>query len=81
MALNIKDEAVHEAVRQLATLTGESQAQAVATAVRERLARVEQDDLSGRLRAIGRETARRIVPSNRRLDHGELLYDDRGLPA
>ncbi|MDG4663751.1 type II toxin-antitoxin system VapB family antitoxin [Mycobacterium sp. 236(2023)] len=81
MALNIKDEAVHEAVRQLATLTGESQAQAVATAVRERLARVEQDDLSERLRVIGRETARRIAPESRTRDHGELLYDDRGLPG
>ena len=33
MALNIKDASVHEAVEQIAKITGESQAQAVATAV------------------------------------------------
>ena len=38
MALNIKDDSVHEAVKRITLITGESQAQAVATAVRERLA-------------------------------------------
>lgn len=80
MALNIKDQSVHEAVKQLAKLTGESQAQAVATAVNERLARVRQDDLAARIMAIGRKAADRMAMDTRQLDHGELLYDDRGLP-
>ena len=81
MALNIKDAAVHEAVRQIAAITGESQAQAVATAVNERLARLEKDDLAARLLAIGRKSASRMRPEGKRLDHGALLYDERGLPA
>jgi antitoxin VapB len=81
MALNIKDETVHEAVKQLAKLTGESQAQAVATAVNERLARLQEDDLAARLLAIGRKTASRLSTETKQLDHGELLYDERGLPA
>jgi antitoxin VapB len=81
MALNIKDPSVHEAVKRLATLAGESQAEAVAVAVHERLARLQQDDLATRLLDIGRKTARRMTPATRRLDHGELLYDDEGLPA
>ena len=81
MALNIKDDSVHEAVRRIALITGESQAQAVATAVRERLARLQKDDLAARLLAIGRKTADRMSPEAERLDHGALLYDDRGLPA
>jgi antitoxin VapB len=81
MALNIKDESVHEAVKKIAQITGESQAQAVAAAVNERLARLEKDDLAGRLLAIGRKTADRMTPEFRRLDHGALLYDDRGLPT
>ncbi len=81
MALNIKDAAVHEAVKQIARITGESQTQAVATAVNERLARLQTDDLAARILAIGHQTASRMSPETKRLDHGELLYDDRGLPA
>ncbi|QZT57948.1 MULTISPECIES: type II toxin-antitoxin system VapB family antitoxin [Mycolicibacterium] len=80
MALNIKDEKVHDAVKQLARLTGESQAQAVATAVQERLSRVQQDDLAERLLALGRRTAQRMTSATNDLDHGEMLYDDAGLP-
>lgn len=81
MALNIKDPSVHEAVKEIARITGESQAQAVASAVRERLAHLQQDDLAARLLAIGRRTAARMSPEAKRLDHGALLYDERGLPA
>ena len=81
MALNIKDSMVHEAVKQIAKLTGESQTQAVATAVNERLARLQRDGLAAELLAIGHKTASRMSPETKRLDHGALLYDDRGLPA
>ena len=79
MALNIKDDSVHDAVKRITAITGESQAQAVATAVRERLAMLERDDLTARLLAIGRKTASRMS-ADAELDHGALLYDDRGLP-
>jgi antitoxin VapB len=81
MALNIKDPSVHEAVKQISKITGESQAQAVATAVSERLIRLQRDDLAARLLAIGHKTASRMSPETKRLDHGALLYDERGLPA
>jgi antitoxin VapB len=81
MALNIKDASVHEMVKQIAKITGESQAQAVATAVNERLTRLQQDDLVARILAIGHKTASRMSPETKRLDHAEMLYDERGLPA
>ena len=81
MALNIKDDSVHEAVKRIASITGESQAQAVATAVRERLARLETDALAARLLAIGDKSASRMSADATALDHGALLYDDRGLPS
>jgi antitoxin VapB len=80
MALNIKDELVHDAVKRIARITGESQAQAVATAVNERLARLQRDDLAARLLAIGHKTASRMSPETKQLDHAALLYDERGLP-
>ena len=62
MALNIKDDSVHEVVKRIALITGESQTQAVATAVHERLTRLEKDELATRLLAIGHKTANRMSP-------------------
>jgi antitoxin VapB len=53
----------------------------VATAVRERLARLEKDELAARLLAIGHKTASRMSADAKALNHGALLYDDRGLPS
>lgn len=80
MALNVKDPSVHEAVKQIAKITGESQAQAVATAVSERLARLQTDDRAALLLAIGHKSAVRIGSADQQLDHAALLYDQRGLP-
>lgn len=81
MALNIKDPGVHDRVKRLAAITGESQAQAVATAVEERLARLQQEDLAARLLAVGQRAASRMRDTGKPLDHAGLLYDERGLPS
>jgi antitoxin VapB len=83
MSLNIKSEHTHQLVRELAGLTGESQTMAVTVAVQERLARLrsaEQAPLAERLLRIGRDTAARLKEPWRSMDHGELLYDEHGLP-
>ena len=81
MALNIKDASVHETVKRIALITGESQAEVVAKAVDERLVRRQQTALAGRWLAIGHETATRMTPEARQLDHGAMLYDEQGLPS
>ena len=84
MSLNIKNTETHELVQELAALTGETQTAAVTIAVRERLERIRhlrEAGLAERLVAIGADTARRLSEPYRSADHGELLYDDRGLPA
>jgi antitoxin VapB len=85
MSLNIKSEETHELTRELARLTGESLTEAVTTAVRERLERVRGERSQVRARAdallaIGRDVAGRLTDPARTLDHGDLLYDERGLP-
>jgi antitoxin VapB len=83
MALNIKNEATHRRVRELARLTGESQTAAVDQAVRERLERVRckpRKDIAQRLIEIGRECAARLKEPYRSMDIDELLYDENGLP-
>lgn len=83
MSLNIKNERTHQLVKELAQLTGESQTAAVMIAIQERLDRIrgaQGPRLAERLVGIGRDTAPRLEEPWRSVDHGELLYDDRGLP-
>jgi antitoxin VapB len=83
MSLNIKDEETHRLVRELTRLTGESQTAAVTIAVRERLDRLHaagRRSLADRLLAIGKDTAPRLKEPFRSAEHGELLYDEHGLP-
>ncbi len=83
MSLNIKDEKTHRLVRELARMTGESMTAAVGEAVRERLARVRAVRGAGmaeRLLKIGKECAAHLKEPYRSVDHGELLYDENGLP-
>jgi antitoxin VapB len=83
MSINIKDEKTHRMARQLAKLTGESMTAAVGLAVQERLERVRSKrgtGLAERLLKIGRETAPLFKEPYRSMDHGDLLYDEKGLP-
>jgi antitoxin VapB len=84
VALNIKSPEAHRLARELAELTGESMSAAVVVAVRERRDRVlnaRSGGLAERMLEIGRDCARRLPESERTIDHGELLYDENGLPA
>jgi antitoxin VapB len=83
MSLNIKNQETYQLAEELAKLTGESLTKAVTEAVRERLVRVRRDQgvrLSDRLLRIGRDCAKRLREPYRSTDHGDLLYDERGLP-
>lgn len=85
MSLNIKNKDAHKLARQLARLTGESMTQAVTEAVRERLQRVQNKEkhaakLSDRLLEIGQDCAKRLKEPFRSGEHGDLLYDEKGLP-
>jgi antitoxin VapB len=83
MSLNIKNEKTHRLVRELAKATGESMTAAVDKAVQERLERVRRNkkgDLAERLLQIGRECAPLWKEPYKSMDHGDLLYDEKGLP-
>jgi antitoxin VapB len=83
MSLNIKNENTHRLARELARLTGESMTEAVDKAVQERLQRVrgsKNGGLAERLLKIGRECAPLWKEPYKSMDHGDLLYDEKGLP-
>jgi antitoxin VapB len=83
MGMNIKSEEAHRLARELANLTGESLTAAVTEALRERLDRLRREPsgrLAERLLAIGKDCASRLREPYRSAEHGDLLYDEKGLP-
>ena len=84
MGLNIKNNETCRLAGELARLTGETMTGAITVALRERLAREKRlrnaDARVEELLAIGRRCAESLGPGPSAVEHGDLLYDDRGLP-
>jgi antitoxin VapB len=83
VAINIKNAETEQLARELAELTGESMTSAITAAVRDRLEKIrtaEGVDLAERLVRIGKDCAKHLKEPFRTIDHGELLYDEKGLP-
>ncbi len=66
--------------QELAAMTGESLTAAVTEAVRERLERIKRKGMKERIMKIAKECAPRWKEPFRSVDHGDLLYDEKGLP-
>lgn len=81
--MNIKNPEAHLLAQELAAATGESLTTAVTVALRERLERVRKRPrrraTAEEILAIGQRIASR-PHRGPRIDHGELLYDEFGLP-
>lgn len=79
MGLNIKNDETCRLAGELARVTG-----AITVALRERLEREKRgrdaDARVGELLAIGRRCAKLLAPGPSAAEHGDLLYDERGLP-
>ena len=84
MSLNIKNDETCRLARELADLTGESMTGAITVALRERLQRERYErSVEARvkeIRAIAERCARNLKPGPSAVEHGDLLYDERGLP-
>jgi len=83
MALNIKNEETCALVEELAQLMGENRTEAITNAVRERLERARRQKKAGvseKLMRIARESAHLWKEPYKSTPHGELLYDEKGLP-
>lgn len=84
MSLHIKNEETCRLAAELARLTGESMTGAVTVALRDRLEREKRvrkaAKLAARLHAVGQRCAARMGPGPSAIEHGDYLYDERGLP-
>ncbi len=85
MSLNIENPETHALAERVAKLTGETLTEAVTTALRERLQRMEQprgfdEALYGRLEALVAGSRHLWREPYLSAEHGDLLYDELGLP-
>lgn len=78
MRLHIENPEAHRLARAIADETGETLTKVVIDALRERLGKKPRKATAAELMAI----ARRVSKDLKRpyVDHGELLYDEDGLP-
>ena len=84
MSINIKNEETCRLASELAQLTGDTMTGAITVALRERLER-ERSERSAearvrRLLAIGERCASMMGDGPSAVEHGDFLYDERGLP-
>ena len=84
MSINIKNQETCRLANELAQLTGDTMTGAITVALRERLER-ETSERSAeakvrRLLAIGERCATMMGEGPSAVEHGDYLYDERGLP-
>ena len=84
MSLNIKNERTCQLADELSRLTGETKTGAITVALEERLDRERrQRSAAARLReikAIAARCSRLLRDGPSAVEHGDFLYDERGLP-
>jgi antitoxin VapB len=85
MGLNIKNQEAHEMAAELAKLTGKSMTAVVIDALRAQLKQLrrhqEKEVRLEELMAIGKRCAAHIHQPVTALGHGEMLYDETGMPG
>ena len=83
MATTVKNEEMHRLIQDLVRRTGESQDEAVAIAICQRLERIPDGrgkTLRDRLIEISKDSGPRFVEPYKSMNHGDVLYDEDGLP-
>ena len=84
MSLNIKNEETCRLASEMARLTGETMTGAITVALRERLEREKRarsvEARVQELRAIADRCAKLLGPGPSAVEHGDVLYDEQGLP-
>jgi antitoxin VapB len=81
VSLNVKDPEAHRLAQAIARETGESLTKVVVESLRERRAKIEKRNGKASLAdlmAIAKRASRAVKRPY--VEHGQLLYDERGLP-
>jgi antitoxin VapB len=78
--LNIKSAEAKALALELADMTGESITQVVIDALKARKRVLTKDERLARVMAIANDCAGRLSEPWKSVDHGDLLYDETGMP-
>lgn len=78
--INIKNEKARKLVDEIVQRTGESMTEAVTAALQQRLNELTREERLERGRAISKQSAKLWLEPWKSLDHGDLLYDEQGMP-
>ncbi len=80
MQINIKSDEARALADEITKRTGETITEAVTEALKQRLKKLTIEERLARVMEIAEEVSSRLEEPWKSMDHGELLYDDRGLP-
>jgi hypothetical protein len=78
--MNIKNAEAYAIAAELAELGGISMTQAVLEALRKQQREIGREAKIAQVMALCRDTAARMSPEMRAIDHGDFLYNEWGLP-
>ena len=80
MQINIKNDEARMRADEITKRTGETITEAVTEALKQRLKKLTVEERVARVMEIAKEVSSRMEEPWKSMDHGDLLYDDRGLP-
>ena len=78
--INIKNRKARALVDEIVQRTGETVTEAVTAALQKRLLELTREERLARVREISEECAVLWLEPWKSMDHGDLLYDELGLP-
>lgn len=79
--INIKNSEARALADEIVKRTGESMTEAVTESLKIRLKRLDRDRVQKKWVAIMDRNSSKLTAEPEWPDHGELLYDDNGLPS
>lgn len=78
--INIKNQKARALVDEIVQRTGETVTEAVTAALQRRLNELTREEKLARVRELTKGLAQHWVEPWKSTDHGEILYDQQGLP-
>ena len=78
--INIKNQKARALVEEIVQRTGETVTGAVTAALQKRLNELTREEKLARVRELTKDLAKHWVEPWKSMDHGDLLYDELGLP-
>ena len=78
--INIKNQKARALVDEIVQRTGETVTEAVTAALQRRLNELTREEKLARVRELTKGLAQHWIEPWKSLDHGDILYDETGLP-